>query len=141
MKIQLVNDPSVGIEGYTLVNYAKDGLNFLDTLSNNECEEIIANDILYHIPHTNVGDILQKFVSKLRFNGKLVLGGCDLRTFCRSVINNIISEPEALQLLQSTRSMIPCAVVTNYLNTLGLTIHSSIINGPIYEITAIRHKN
>lgn len=141
MKIQLVSDPSVGIEGYTLVNYAKDGLNFLDTLSNNECEEIIATDILNHVPYNNIDGVIQKFVTKLRYNGKLVLGGYDLRSFCRAVINNLISETEGLQIIQSARSMVPCNSITNYLTSLGLTIQSSIINGPTYEVTAIRHKN
>lgn len=141
MKIQLVNDPSTGIEGYTIVNYMKDGLNFLDTLSNNECEEIIATDILNNVPYNAIDGVLQKFISKLRFDGKLILGGFDLRIFCRSVVNNLISEQEALQVLQAIRSMVPCSTIVNKLISLGLTIQSSNINGSTYEITAIRYKN
>lgn len=141
MKIQLVSDEEKAIAGYTTINYIKSGLNNLQSLSNNECEEIIATDILNSVPYNQIGNLIQGFITKLRFNGKLVLGGCDIRLFCRSIVNSTMSEEEGLQILQNYRSMPPYNVINSLLTNLGLSIQSSIISGIFYEITAVRNKN
>jgi predicted SAM-dependent methyltransferase len=137
MKVHLVKTEASLIKGYTPVLYSQT-LNNLLTLSDNECEFILAGEVLDDFPKQEALNIIKSLLSKLRINGTLVIGGTDLRVFCKSVINGLIDENNASEFIKAKQSMSNCKEVTEMLKQLGLKIQSSRITGTHYEITTVR---
>lgn len=137
MKIHIVKMGQSAIEGYKQIIVFDDHINFMD-ISNNECEEILAGNVLDSFSIDNIRECIVSLVNKLRLGGKLVIGGKDIRLFCRLVLNNSISEVEASQVLKTTKSMPPLNEVIKIIESLGLNIITSNINGMYFEITAKR---
>lgn len=137
MKIHVIKIEQPVIEGYKQVIAFDDYINFMD-ISNNECEEILATDVLDSFSIDKVNECIVSLVNKLRLGGKLVVGGKDIRLFCRSVLNNMISEVDASHILKSTKSMPPINSVLEIITSLGLQIVTSTINGIHFEIVAKR---
>ena len=65
MKIHVINQDAEAIGGYTKVPVVDETIQFGD-ISNNECEFIMANQVLNNFPADKVGACLQALISKLR---------------------------------------------------------------------------
>ena len=140
MKIHLVKSETSAIKGYTPIVYSTlNKLNNIETISNNEAEFILAGDILDDFPKQESIDVIQNLSRKLRMNGTLVIGGTDVRIFCKNVVNSILNENEASEIIRSKQSMTNLQETLDLLKSIGLKIQSSRIIGTHYEITAIRN--
>tara|TARA_R110002051_G_scaffold186237_1_gene255570 strand:+ start:28 stop:444 length:417 start_codon:yes stop_codon:yes gene_type:complete len=137
MKIHVAKMSGETIEGYKHVVVSDNHINFMD-ISQNECSEILANDVLDSFSSDKSRDCIVSLVDKLRLGGKLVVGGKDLRLFCRSVINGSIDNNEASQLLQNTSSMPLLNDVILIVQSIGLKVLSTQISGIHFEIVAQR---
>jgi hypothetical protein len=125
------------IEGYRHVVVSENYINFMD-ISNNECSEILANDVLDSFSLDKVKDCLIFLVDKLRLGGNLVVGGKDIRLFCKAVISNLISEDEASLIIENINSMPTMIQVVPIIESLGLKIVSTSMSGIHFEVTAQR---
>jgi len=137
MKLQIVKPEQESIEGYTRVNVAPNTID-LSVVSDNECTSILANDVLDSFSVENVPGLLTQLVKKIRMGGELIVGGTDIRLFCKFVVNDQIDELSATRLLGSVQSMTALNHTMGSLMELGLKIASSQVNGVHYEIKASR---
>jgi hypothetical protein len=138
MKIQILNNTNSVIEGYQHF-VIKDETVDLSTLSDNECEYILANEVLDSVSLENIGNLVGSIVKKLRLGGTIVIGGTDIRLFSKSVVNNLLKEVEASNLLKDKLSMTTPDGVISLLSQLGLNVQTCILAGIHYEITATRN--
>jgi hypothetical protein len=68
----------------------------------------------------------------------MVVGGTDIRLFSLSVINNLLSEQEANEVINSVNSMPSYIEVTKLIESLGLKVESVKSSGIHFEIVARR---
>lgn len=139
MKIQLIKNKEEAISGYQSVVYSPSlMLNNLQVVSDNQSEFILASNILDDFALKTHQDILASLVKKLRINGTIVVGGTDIRVFCKSLINSSINESDASDIIGSRQSMSNLQNVVEMLKSFGLKIQSTHITGMHYEVTAVR---
>jgi hypothetical protein len=137
MKIQVAKMSGDIIEGYNHIVVSDNHINYMD-ISDNECIEILANDVLDSFTDDKIQDCIVSLVSKLRLGGKLVIGGKDLRLFCKSVLNGLVSRGEASSVLQNTNSMPSLKEITPIIERTGLKILSTQLSGIHFEVVAQR---
>jgi len=139
MKIHLVKNEKDAIKGYKAIVYSPaKHINNLDLLSDNECDFILAGNIIDDFSLSEVSEVISNLLKKLRINGTITIGGTDLRLFCKNVINGLISESDASELLKTKQSMTNLNMMLETMKSSGLKIQSSKITGVHYEITAVR---
>lgn len=137
MKIHVIREDANAITGYTKVPVSNETINF-EGISNNECEFIMANQVMDLFRTANIGSCLTDLVSKLRMGGTLVVGGTDLRMFCINTINGMSDPQTSAVTIGECHSMTDAKDISNALTSLGLTIVSNRVNGNSYEVTAKR---
>lgn len=137
MKIQVAKMSGDIIDGYRHVVASDNYINFMD-ISDNECTEILANDVLDCFSDEKIQDCIVSLVSKLRLGGKLIIGGKDLRLFCKLVLNGLVDRREASNILQNTNSMPSLREITPLVEKTGLNILSTQISGMHFEVVAQR---
>ena len=137
MKLQIVKPEQESIENYTRVDVAPNTID-LSVAADNECTSILANDVLDSFSVENVPSLLAQLVKKIRMGGELIVGGTDIKLFCKFVVNDQIDELSATRLLGSVQSMTTLSHTVGSLTELGLKIVSSQVNGVHYEIKASR---
>lgn len=137
MKIHVAKMGEETIEGYRHTVVSDNYINFMD-VSNNECSEIMANDVLESFSSDKIKDCIISLVNKLRLGGKLVVGGKDLRLFCKSVTNGTMSQEEASNILMNVNSMSSLSLVRPIVESLGLKVITTQISGVHFELTAQR---
>ena len=125
------------IEGYKHVVLTDDYINFAD-VSDNECELILANDVLDSFTAVNIKNCVVSLVSKLRLGGTIIIGGKDIRMFSRFVMNNMISEAEASSIISEVRSMPNAKDIVNGIKSLGLNVQTVNTTGIHFEVVARR---
>lgn len=140
MKIHLVKSQDSAIKGYTPILYsASIKLNNLESLSDNQGEFILASDLLDEFPLQEIPSVIQGLLKKLRLNGTIVVGGTDVRIFCKNLVNSTLNETDASAMIQAKQSMSNVQEVIKLMQQFGLKIQASRIMGTHYEITAIRN--
>lgn len=140
MKIQLVKNKEDAISGYQPILYSSSlMLNNLQSVSDNQGEVILASNILDDFAAKSHKDVILSLVKKLRMNGSLVVGGTDIRIFCKSVVNSTITESDASDIIGSRQSMSNLQNTIEILKSFGLKIQSTHITGMHYEVTAVRN--
>lgn len=140
MKVHLIKSGSESLGGYTKIEY-KDDLSCLDILSDNECEFILANEVMDSFSVSKIEYVVTSLIKKLRLGGTLVIGGTDIRLFCKNIVNCLMNEKEASDIIEKSKSMTSSNSMYEYVSGLGLHIKTLQIAGVHYEITAIRNKN
>lgn len=137
MKIHIVNKNQNPISGYEKIIVDQQQIDF-QSISDNECEFIMANQILNDFEHKNVGNCISSLLKKLRIGGTLVVGGIESRMFATQVINGLITPDAASNHIYNCLSMTDITEVSDGIRSLELNIVSTQINGIYYEITAKR---
>ena len=137
MKLHIVKPGQESIENYERVEITPNALD-ISTVSDNECTSIMANDILDLFSIDNIPKVLEHLTTKMRMGGDLVVGGTDVRLFCKYVSNDQVGELSAAQLVGNCESMTTLGQISDILQSLGLNIVSSQISGMHYEIKTTR---
>ena len=137
MKIHIIKENQKNDENFKRVTISSNKIDLSD-ISDNECSFILANDICDSFSIEHISELIQGVVKKLRMNGTVVIGGTDIRLFCKSVTNGSISELEASKITESAQSMTTLNETTNLIRSLGLNIESTQMSGIHYEIKANR---
>ena len=104
MKIHVTRMDQETEDNYNHVVVSDNHINFLD-ISDNECQEILANDVLDSFSIDKVGECITSLDTKLRLGGTIVVGGKDVRLFSKAVLNNGISEITASEIVNSCQMM------------------------------------
>jgi hypothetical protein len=137
MKVQIVSKTEPSIGGYERVEVGENAVD-MSQYADNECEFILAGDILDAFPVTSSPPLAKYLASKVRIGGNLVVGGTDITLFCKNVLNRMVSVNEASDLISNKKSMSSPAMAIEALEAAGLKIQFSQTNGIHYEVTAAR---
>ena len=137
MKIHIVKPGQQAIENFKKVECLDNSVD-LSEISDNECELIMANDIIDSFDIPNIEGLLKSLISKLRINGTIIVGGTDVRLLCKNVINDQISEVEASRIISGLKSATNLESMRASLMNTGLNFVSSQLSGIHYELTMKR---
>ena len=100
MKISITRSPSFITDYINICPLLGHHLqNFDNLVGNNQCTEILANNIINHIAHHNIEATLKYWVSKLRKNGQIIIDGTDARLVNFHFMNGDISVAQLNMLL------------------------------------------
>lgn len=139
MRLHIVKQGEASIEGYKKVELDPSFTFFgLDEVSDNEAQEIFANDILDAVPLELTQNLISQLVSKLRVNGKLVVGGTEFRVFLRVCLNQGIPEKQAIETIRANNSMTNLKNLCDLLSSMGLEVETRNINGVHCEVRCVR---
>lgn len=137
MKIHILRENQQQIENFKRITIQDNKVD-LSEISDNECSFILANDALDSFSIENISPFIQSLTKKIRIQGTLVIGGTDIRLFCKHVINGSINENEASKIIDNVKSMTTLNESIEFVRALGLNIESAQMNGTHYEIKAKR---
>ena len=137
MKLHIVRPNQDAIENYTKAIALENNIN-LSEVSDNECEVIMANDIVDAFTIDKIGELVMSLSKKMRMNGTLVLGGTDIRLLCKAIVNDQITEQEGSNIISTLSSASNLALLKSALEGVGLSVLSTQITGIHYEVTAKR---
>jgi hypothetical protein len=136
-KLHLVPQGAEGIDGYDKVEVIN-GVADLAPYAMNECEFILASDILDEVQVDNIPQFLQLLESRMRKGSKLVIGGTDIGLLSRAIIRGDIEVDEANRVVYRGRSCLDLSFVKTILLSLGLSISTTSFQGFRYELETIR---
>lgn len=139
MKLHIIREQQEAIVGYQVLTVSHNSLD-LGSITPNECEVILASDVMDSFPADYSEEIIGALRSKLRINGELIVGGTELRCFVKAVANGLITPEDASNVVTQNNSMTSINVVKGILEGFGLDIISAHIDGLHYEIKAKRVK-
>ena len=143
MKIHISEADETGnliqnIDGYKGVCVRLDGsIDYFD-ISDSECEEIRALNVVDLFRSDQVEQNLIALLKKIRIGGKIVLSGCDPNILSRLFISNQIDEQKFCQIVGSKNSMSTVKRISKILTDFGLRIDLQRFTFTNYEITAVR---
>lgn len=137
MKLQIRTDTQEPIVGYEQLVVERNKLNLGD-ITDNECEFILASDILDLFSAGHSEEVVEALRSKLRLNGELVVGGTELRHFAKAVSNGQISPIDASNVVTNSHSLTSSSLITEIVEKFGLSVMSVHVDGLHYEIKAKR---
>jgi len=137
MKIQILRENQQAIENYTKIIVGDNQID-LSSISDNECSFILANDVLDSFSIENIDQLIKSILMKLRINGSIVIGGTDMRLFCKNVTNGSVDTGQASRIIGVVQSMTVLNDIVNLIRSSGLNIESTQITGIHYEIKATR---
>ena len=137
MKLHILTENQEPVENFKKIIISSNTI-ATSEISDNECSFILANDALDSFSVENVEKFVQEVTKKLRINGTMVVGGTDIRLFCKYVTNGMINEPDASKIIDSKQSMTTLNETVNLIGSLGLAIESTQIRGIHYEVKAKR---
>ena len=138
MKLHVVKQGDTSIEGYKKIEFLNGNFLGLDDVSNNSSEEIFANDVLDAIPNELIQQSVATLVGKLRVNGRITVGGTELRLFVKSVLNQGISEDQAMSIIKTNQSMLNFNKLCELMKSMGLEVETTTINGIHCEVKCVR---
>ena len=118
MKLHVLRPEQQGIENYTIALVVNNEVN-LSQVCNNECEVIMANDAIDSFSIDRVPALIESLASKLRINGKLVIGGTDIRLLSKSIINDQMAEEEGSNMIGSINSATNPLMIKAIIQKLG----------------------
>jgi hypothetical protein len=137
MKLQILREGQEGIVNYEHTTVSRNEID-ISHIINNECEQILATDVLDDFNTDAMPELIHALVSKLRMGGELSLGGTDIRLLCKSILNGLVTESEASELISSINSASSLVSVQELLMQTRLQIIDTHMNGVHFEIKARR---
>lgn len=138
MKLHVVKQGDTSIEGYKKIEFLNGSFLGLDDVPNNSSEEIFANDVLDAIPNEFIQQSVAALVGKLRVNGRITVGGTELRLFVKSVLNQGIPEDQAMSIIKTNQSMLNFNKLCELMKSMGLEVETTTINGIHCEVKCVR---
>jgi hypothetical protein len=139
MKIHVIKPGQPTIAGYVPVTIDANSI-ALDVAADNQCTSIFAPDITDFFQLGVMHQLLSQLVKKLRLGGELVVGGTDIRLFVKSIANGRLGLNDGSQVIAGVQSMVSCDKIGNMLESMGLQVLSTHMDGIHYEIKCRREK-
>ena len=132
------NDPESVVRGdiKNLDNYADDS----------ELEELLAIDVLDYIPLNETSEVISNWVKKIRYGGKIVIGGIDLMDVCKDFSQYKIGLDEANLLIHGEQDKpylirrvgFTAISVAGYLESKGLKVNKKRTSNYKMIVEAVR---
>ena len=134
--------------GYLNISALKDLeiRNLDEYVDNAECFEIIAEDIVDYMPKQELPQVLDNWVSKLRHQGTIVIGGTDVYEVCKMFAQEALSLEELNNLMHGEQSQgwdvrlnqLTLQQMCSELEGRGLKVLKKRINGFKFSVEAER---
>ena len=137
MKLQVVKENQEWIKNFEKVIVSPNQID-LSVASNNECEVILATDVLDSFSLNNIPELLRALLDKLRLGGEISIGGTDGRLLSKHTLNGLLSPDDTSSIVGELESVTFLPIVQQMLEGMGLKILSTNISGIHYEIKARR---
>jgi hypothetical protein len=137
MKIDIVQDAKSAVGNYQPVIISDGNIDFFD-ISDSECVEVRANQVIDQFSSQNVESNLLSILKKVRIGGKVVLSGIDCNILSRQLISGQIDENTFSNIVSACNSMSSLKKISRAVKLSGFTVESQKINGSVYEIVAKR---
>ena len=137
MKLQILREGQEKIDNYEHVFVGENQIDISHVVSN-ECEQILATDILDAFSLNAIPELINAISYKLRMGAELCIGGTDIRLFAKAHLNGLLSNSEASELLSSLNSACSLVSVQEILQSVGLSVVDTHMNGVHFEIKARR---
>ncbi len=134
MKIQIIKNDNDKVQA----DYQKVNIQSIKTIEPSTCTEINVSDCLDYFLDRN--NILVTLISKLRYNGKIIIMGTDLLDVCRALTFGKLSVDEGWQVLYSGR--LSCSTlnsVKGILQNHKLKIEQAYCSSLKYYVVATRN--
>ena len=128
MKIHLIREDQEGIENFQHVKVSPNSVD-LSSVSDNECEVILATDVLDSFTSNSLGQLVGALLKKLRMGGELSIGGTDARLLSKHILNGLMEPAAVSSLVGDLQSITFMPDIQNVLEKSGLRIISTHING------------
>ena len=120
--------------------------NLDEYVDNAECFEIIAEDIVDYMPKQELPQVLDNWVSKLRHQGTIVIGGTDVYEVCKMFAQEALSLEELNNLMHGEQSQgwdvrlnqLTLQQMCSELEGRGLKVLKKRINGFKFSVEAER---
>lgn len=137
MKIHITENIDRVLQGYQIIPILYGKID-LGMIPDNAALSIVAIDAIDSIPANLLSEFFQKVAEKMRFGCNIVLGGLELSSLSKDVVNGKISSNEYNNLVYSKRGVYSVSDILNILAQLNLKIESVLVKGYNYEIKATR---
>jgi|TARA_B100000085_G_scaffold284637_1_gene318248 hypothetical protein len=137
MKLQIITDENDKIEGYLhlpLQTLQQE----ITKIPNNSCESIVAVKVSNRIPAQSMEGFLDLVISKLRLGGEILVSGIEQKVMAKHILNGYLKESQFNEILTFANSMETLSDTVNLLNSKGLKIKTTNMNGIEYEVSATR---
>ena len=138
MKIDIVGNPSDAIAGYKPVVISEDGFMDLFDISDSECTEIRANNIVDKFKASQLENNLVSLLKKVRLGGKVTLSGLDCNILSRQLISGKLDESSFSAIVENSNSISSLKTVAHIIQSQGLKIETQKLSGYMYQIVATR---
>lgn len=153
MKLNLLRNSNRVMSGHLNVdilpgeNKVQGDIANLDPLVDNaSCTDIVARNVLEYVPHPEIVNILNHWISKLRHGGKLTIVTTDLRSIAKSIIRDALEPSDYLSLLYGEqrnafdikRSILTLGTLSALLESAQLKITNKSMDSFEFSITAER---
>ena len=120
--------------------------NLDEYVDNAECFEIIADDVIDYLPRQEISVVIDNWVSKLRHQGTIVIGGTDAYEVCKMFSQNAIDLQELNNLFHGQQTQewdvrlnqLTLQTVSEELEKRGLKTLKKRINGFKFSVDAER---
>jgi|TARA_R100000808_G_scaffold2804_3_gene10529 predicted SAM-dependent methyltransferase len=120
--------------------------NLDEYVDNAECFEIIADDVIDYLPRQEISVVIDNWVSKLRHQGTIVIGGTDAYEVCKMFSQNAIDLQELNNLFHGQQTQewdvrlnqLTLQTVSEELEKRGLKTLKKRINGFKFSVEAER---
>lgn len=138
MKIDVVGNASDAISGYKPVIIQQDGSLDLFGISDSECVEIRANNVVDKFKASQLENNLVSLIKKVRLGGKFVLSGLDCNIVSRQLLSGQLDERTFGVIVENNNSMSSLKTVAQIVKSQGLKIETQKLSGYTYQIVATR---
>jgi hypothetical protein len=81
---------------------------------------------------------LDLVISKLRLGGEILVSGIEQKVMAKHILNGYLKESQFNEILTFANSMETLSDTVNLLNSKGLKIKTTNMNGIEYEVSATR---
>ena len=135
MKVQILNRAyEQEISGFDVVEWEGDRFQEFYKYSDNQCDLIMAPEVLSYVPAVSYEKIMKLLLSKLRVNGELVVGGASLHAFADKVQKGEIDQDTSSAIVTKSVSMGEVQKVCDMIKKMGNYQMSWSTSGVNYEI-------
>lgn len=138
MKLQIFDGlREVEIEGFETISFPSERTFFankLNEISDNECDVIMAPEMLSYLSLEEYATYISLLISKIRMNGELVVGGTELRAFANAICSGALTPADANTIIRDSVSMVEISDVLDLVSNIPGVQYSWSCTGVHYEI-------
>ena len=137
MKLQIIKSQDELIEGYEAALVSPNGV-MVGHISDNECEVILAHNVIEQYKIKKAGMVLKEVLDKLRLNGTIKITGVDMNCLFHGFLNGLVKKESVCEVMQNHLCILEVNDIIDTLKSFGLEIDYYKLTGVNYEVSATR---